>query len=205
MDYKNAKIYQLVNDITDDVYIGSTCQPLSKRIAEHRASMRSKRDSHLKLYQKMLEIGVEHFNIYLVKETPCENKEQLRAIEGEYIRERGTLNGHIAGRNMKTHGKEMNDIHREKYREVRQSYTINNKDKLTEYGQKYRNDRKEELNQKERDRYTEMTKIKLTCTICGAKHNKKNTPLHFRSRRHQDALNTLSINDEQYENISDNI
>ena len=205
MDYKNAKIYQLVNDITDDVYIGSTCQPLSKRMAEHRTSMRSKRDSHLKLYQKMLEIGVEHFNIYLIKETPCENKEQLRAIEGEYIRERGTLNGHIAGRNMKTYGKEMRDIHREKYRERINSYTMNNKDKLSEYARDYYNDRKEEIKQKERDKYAEMTKIKLTCVICGAKHNKKNTPLHLRSRRHQEALAKLKRNEVNEDNISDNI
>ena len=61
MDYSKAKIYQIINDVSDDIYIGSTCQPLSKRVAEHRTSMRSKRDSHIKLYQKMEEIGVEHF------------------------------------------------------------------------------------------------------------------------------------------------
>ena len=67
MGYEKAKIYQLVNDITDDIYIGSTCQPLSKRMAEHRLSMKSKRDKHIKLYQKMNDIGVEHFRIELIK------------------------------------------------------------------------------------------------------------------------------------------
>ena len=74
---------------------------------------------------------------------------------------------------------------------------------MTAYGQNYRNDRKEELNQKERDRYTEMTKIKLTCKIFGAKHYTKHTSLHLRSRRHQDALNKLSADEETNENISD--
>ena len=98
MGYDKAKIYQLVNDITDDVYIGSTCQPLSKRMAEHRNSMKSNRDKNVKLYQKMNEIGAENFRIELIKECPCENIEQLRAIEGKYIREMGTLNRQVAGR-----------------------------------------------------------------------------------------------------------
>ena len=45
----------------------------------------------------MKEIGVEHFYIELIKEAPCENIEQLRAIEGQYIRELGTLNQRVEG------------------------------------------------------------------------------------------------------------
>ena len=41
MDYSKAKIYQIINDVSDDIYIGSTCQPLSKRMAEHRTSMKT--------------------------------------------------------------------------------------------------------------------------------------------------------------------
>ena len=45
----------------------------------------------------MNEIGAENFRIELIKECPCENIEQLRAIEGKYIREMGTLNRQVAG------------------------------------------------------------------------------------------------------------
>ena len=49
MDYSKAKIYKtIINDVSDDIYIGATCQPLSKRMAEHRKSMKSKRDNHKK-------------------------------------------------------------------------------------------------------------------------------------------------------------
>jgi hypothetical protein len=34
--YHNGKIYKLVNDVDDKVYIGSTCQPLYKRLYEHK-------------------------------------------------------------------------------------------------------------------------------------------------------------------------
>ena len=68
--------------------------------------MRSSRDNHIKLYQKMNVKGLEHFRIELIKECPCENIEQLRAIEGKYIREIGTLNSHLAGRTSSDYKKE---------------------------------------------------------------------------------------------------
>ncbi len=37
MDYANGEIYKVLNSINDGVYVGSTCQPLSKRMTEHRA------------------------------------------------------------------------------------------------------------------------------------------------------------------------
>ena len=92
-DYSKAKIYKILNDVDDDVYVGSTCQPLSVRMAGHRCYSGT---SPLKLYHKMRDIGVHHFYIELIEETPCENKEQLRAREGEYIRKYGTLNIQIA-------------------------------------------------------------------------------------------------------------
>ena len=43
MDYKNGHIYKIFNDITNDVYVGSTTQPLSKRIAKHRGDINTQR------------------------------------------------------------------------------------------------------------------------------------------------------------------
>ena len=57
MDYKNGKIYKILNTITDDVYVGSTCQPLSKRMAKHRETINT-RKGHTLLYTKMKELGV---------------------------------------------------------------------------------------------------------------------------------------------------
>ena len=37
MDYANANIYQLLNNINDDVYVGPTTQPLYKRMFEHKS------------------------------------------------------------------------------------------------------------------------------------------------------------------------
>ena len=169
-------------------------QPLSRRIAEHRTSMRSKRDKHIKLYQKMLEIGVEHFRIELIKETPCENIEQLRAIEGKYIRELGTLNSQVASRTSNDYKKEF----KERYYPQKKVYRENNRESLNEKNRNYYNEKKEDICIKNKKSYDEVTSVKMTCEVCGTIHNKKNKPLHLRSKKHQEALRNLnSINNVQ--------
>ncbi len=46
----------------------------------------------------MNNIGIERLRIELICEYPCEDTYQLRQKEGEYIRNLGTLNCYIAGR-----------------------------------------------------------------------------------------------------------
>ncbi len=101
MDYKNGRIYQILNNVDDDVYVGSTTQSLSKRMVHHRSHMNVATKQHRPLYVKMKEYGVECFYIELIEECPCENKEQLCKREGHFIREIATLNTYQAGRNQK--------------------------------------------------------------------------------------------------------
>ena len=66
-DYKNGKIYCIRNNIDDDIYIGSTTQSLSKRLAKHRADSMNKKTMHIKLYVKMHEHGLDKFYIELIR------------------------------------------------------------------------------------------------------------------------------------------
>ena len=50
MTYKNGKIYCIRNSVDDDIYVGSTTQPLCKRMAMHRITLKIKQ--HYKLYMK---------------------------------------------------------------------------------------------------------------------------------------------------------
>ena len=92
--------------IDNDIYIGATCQTLSRRMASHRFYMTSPNTMSYPLYKKMREVGIHHFYIELIATTQCENAEQLRAIEGDYIRQLGTLNGKIEGRTRSMYSKE---------------------------------------------------------------------------------------------------
>ena len=83
--YHHSKIYSIRNHVDDDIYIGSTTRELCKRFSEHKKHCKRPQLKHYKLYNKMCEIGAEHFYIELVEEIRCENREQLRKIEGDYF------------------------------------------------------------------------------------------------------------------------
>lgn len=81
-NYKNGKIYQLVNFVNDYVYIGSTCSSLSKRLYNHK---RSSTQHKTKLYQMANVIGWENFRMVLVEHYPCNSSLELRKREHEHI------------------------------------------------------------------------------------------------------------------------
>ena len=140
--YLNGKIYKIWNIANDDVYVGSTCNPLFKRMSHHRGIVNHPKYAHRALYKMMSEVGVDNFRIELIEDYPCENKEHLRKREGHYIRELGTLNMKIEGRS-------------------RQEYNELNKEKKQEYMTKYREDKKEEILQKTKEyRDNNIDKIK---------------------------------------------
>lgn len=106
MDYQNGKIYKIWNEENDKVYIGSTTQPLYKRFSKHKefATEGSQTKGHYRLYKAMKEIGKDLFHIELVEAFPCNNKDELTAREGVFIRQFDSFNkekgynGRIEGR-----------------------------------------------------------------------------------------------------------
>ena len=77
-DYKQGKIYKIVNDVNDIVYIGSTCGQLSKRMGGHRYDAINRSSA---LYVAMRTIGNEHFKIVLMRNYPCKSQTELLAKE----------------------------------------------------------------------------------------------------------------------------
>jgi len=83
--YENAKIYKVQNTITDDVYVGSTTQPLSKRLTQHRAQV--KKGMKSKLSSLMEELGTDVFFIELIESYSCESIDELKAYENHHARQ----------------------------------------------------------------------------------------------------------------------
>jgi group I intron endonuclease len=81
LSYASGKIYKLVNDVNDNLYIGSTTQALSKRMVQHRSD--AKRMRQCKVHIAMNAIGVHHFSIILIEAFPCASKDALEAREFE--------------------------------------------------------------------------------------------------------------------------
>ena len=94
-----SRVYKIVNDVDDLVYIGSTKQILCKRMTNHRDEAKQGRGQR-RLYRHMRELGFEHFRILLVREYKEISKERLRYKEDKYIKRFDTvrhgLNMHYA-------------------------------------------------------------------------------------------------------------
>ena len=77
---ENAKVYKVINDLNDKIYIGSSTNALlSSRMNLHRMACKNisgRRNS--KLYNYMRELGIEHFKIETIERVKCETKQQLR-------------------------------------------------------------------------------------------------------------------------------
>ena len=116
-DYNKGKIYQIKNTIDDGVYVGSTIAPLNRRMVKHKYS--AKNNCYCSpLFTVMNEHGFDKFFIELIEEYPCNSKIELLAREGHWIRERGTLNKTIQGRNKQ----EWTEDHKDKIREQKQNH-----------------------------------------------------------------------------------
>lgn len=109
-NYKLGKIYMIYSiKNPEDRYYGSTTQSLAKRFYQHTKDLKKSLSSAL-LFEKY---GIDGCKIELVEDFPCENKNQLRAREGYYIRLNDCVNKNIAGRSWK----EYQDDYREKNKE----------------------------------------------------------------------------------------
>ena len=86
MDYKNGKIYKIVSDHTDKIYIGSTCQPLNKRIGQHRANYKRYQEGKSMVITTSFEImKLGNYHIVLIENVQCNNREELFAKERHHI------------------------------------------------------------------------------------------------------------------------
>jgi hypothetical protein len=96
-DYANGKIYRLVATGTEQVYIGSTCELLAKRLYNHNwcaAHPESQKPTMAcKLYEEGRTVAIE-----LIEAFPCETRDQL------LVRERYWLENTLTAINRNTPG-----------------------------------------------------------------------------------------------------
>jgi len=68
-NYTNGKIYKIVNDIDNEIYVGSTIISLSRRKAQHKA--KGKKNQNRKLCKNCNSIGWQNVSIVLIERYPC--------------------------------------------------------------------------------------------------------------------------------------
>ena len=173
---KIYKIYSICDDV-NEIYYGSTIQPLSNRMGGHRRDYKGWEDDKTKKYYSSFELfdkyGIDKFIIELVESVECNTKEELRAREGFYIKNNECVNKNIAGRSMKEYLKEYRDIHKEQISEQQKPYQ-----------KEYRNIHKELIKEK----YRQIYKCECGSYIqVGKKHR------HFKTKKHINAIHSKSL------------
>ena len=194
-DYQKGQIYKLWSPQGNDneIYIGSTVQPLYKRKNTHKAS---KKCSSKILFEKYDDIRIE-----LIEYFPCNNKQELGKKEGFYIRNNDCINKNIAGRTKKEYIqdnkekiKEYRNNNKEEKQEYDKEYRENNKDKIKEYRDNNKDKKKEYMkeytdNNKEKIKeYRENNKEKKITCVCGRTISFQEKTRHERSKIHQNFI-----------------
>lgn len=130
--FSNGKIYRLVNNVDDEVYVGSTVQTLAKRKGGHKTDAR--RCPDFKVYKHLNNIGWDNVEIVLIENYSCNCKDELKARERYWIDEiKPSLNKIVPLRTFK-------------------EYYVDNQDKLKEYQKSYREANKDKIQEKDRER-----------------------------------------------------
>jgi len=189
--YHNGKIYSIRSYSTDKFYIGSTIQPLHKRLYHHKKDYVRFSINNKYHYVSSFEIiKLDDCYIELLEEYKCENKNQLNRREGEMIRKYKDMcvNKYIAGRT----DKEYSSDNKEKINLNSKVYYETFKDKVNSRNSLYYQRNKEKY-QKFRDDNKEKQKLlkQITC-VCECKKLIRlyNKPRHEKTIKHLNALKT---------------
>jgi hypothetical protein len=166
-NYQEGKIYSIRSASTDKFYIGSTCQPLHKRLFEHRRQYKcylNGKNNYVSSFA-LIENGDEY--IELIENYPCKDKNELHKREGEIIRKNKgkCVNQVVAGALVDKTKKEYMVIYRKE-----------NMDKILVSVKSYYENHKDEIRERGRR--------KVHC-ICGVSYGQKNPGQHKRSQHHQ--------------------
>jgi len=167
-----GRIYIIRSKQTDKVYIGSTVQSLNKRFRLHKIQDCTS--------QEILKYS--DAEIILLECYECENKEQLKNREGEYIRQYNCVNKNIAGRTRKEWIEDNKEYFKEYYQE--------NKEKLNEKKKEYREKNRDKITQQRKEHY-EINKDKINEKIqceCGATVSRHCLSRHKKTKKHEKLL-----------------
>ena len=127
--YNNSCIYKIWKDTF--IYIGSTCN-FNQRMRQHKTSCNNikSKSYNYKIYQTIrLHGGWNLFEKVVIKNIYCENRKELREIEGEFIKNIGTMNCQISGRTTKKYYED----NRDKIKHKSKQYYENNRDKIKQW------------------------------------------------------------------------
>jgi len=151
--------------VTDEVYIGSTCQPtVARRLAKHVVNYNEHKKGKCGYTTSFRIIERGDYNIYLIENFPCDNKDELTKREGELIKQmkndETVVNRNIPGRTNAEYRIDNADKisvrHKQYYQQnadkIKQRYQ-QNADKILMQRKQYRRQNAEKISEQKKQHY----------------------------------------------------
>lgn len=181
--FENGKIYKIVSDLTDKIYIGSTILPLNERLNLHKNKYKTYIDGKYHYVTSFELIKLDSYRIELIENFPCNNKYDLEQREAFYIRQHEELcsNKVIPHRTSKEYRNDNKDKISERYKQI----YLENQNKICDRVKNYRLNNLEKIkayNSKE-----------FICD-CGLKIKNSSKHKHIKRKFHQNYLETINSN-----------
>ena len=149
-DYQKGKISKIWDNNYTECYIGSTIQELCMRMAGHRKHYdlyKKKERNFITVFKLFDKYGLNNCRIELEETFPCDNKDQLLAREGEYVRNTDyCINKQINGRTFN----QWYEDNKEQLQEKQKQYYTEHKKVLQDKNKEYRNLNKEHIKQQQK-------------------------------------------------------
>ena len=158
-DYSNSRIYKIVDNTNGNIYIGSTTQTLSRRLAKHTSDYGSYLNDKCRFMTSFNIIQNGNYEIILIENVNCETKEQLYARERFHIENNICVNKVIP---MRIEG------------ESKKIYYKNNKKEILTKQKHYYEANKEHISEREKNKY-EINKEKIKERVNLYRENNKET------------------------------
>jgi len=185
--YQNGKIYCIWSYETDEIYIGSTCRTLKRRLQSHKSSYRGflKKTKHSHYTSSYEILKYDNVEIGIIEEYPCNNKEELYRREGELQQQIKCVNKLTAGfPQTKDYNKKYYEKNRDEILEQRKDKIFKDNDNQK---RRERNRKNPEKNRQQCKKYREKKREKLlqkyNCN-CGGRYVYKNKSTHFKTKQH---------------------
>ena len=185
--YHNGKIYKLVSNHTDKIYVGSTCKErLCQRLASHKSAFKQwlkNGKCNVRSY-RLFELG--DVEIVLLESVKCESKDELHKKEREYIEKfKDNIVNHVIPTRTKT---EYDSIYYtdniERISERSKQYYKEHKEKKIESVTQYRENNIEKIKAYDKVRH----QVLYDCE-CGKKQIKKGCKgAHNKTKMHLNFL-----------------
>jgi len=182
-DYANGKIYKLVSNKTNEVYIGSTTQALCVRFASHKSDY--KRNTNISSCKLM---KFDDVQIILIETFPCKSKEELHSREYEIIKQHNNYVNELMPTRTDKEWRDETQYNKKYYNEHKEDIKVDAK--------KYREEHKEQIrlyetsdlvkqrkNEHKKKTYESESKNKVQCE-CGSFITKYTKGRHIRSQKH---------------------